>query len=381
MSNSIQPLVIIGTGLAGYSLAREFRKLNTNQALILITKDNGDYYSKPMLSTALTKQQTPKQLATASVKQMAQELKAEIITHTQVATIDPKLKTVSYDNKTLQYEKLVLATGAKTISLKLQTATSAEILAVNNLTDYTKFREKLINKKEVTIVGSGLIGCEYTNDLLNVGYQVNVCSFEPWPLRNLLPEKPARYLQQGLANKGANWYLEQGVVAIEQFENSYQIKLADGRIIATELVISAIGIRPDLTLAKAANLQTAQGIVVNQYLETSQTDIYALGDCVEYQEEVLAYVQPITHGARALAKTLAGERTRLRYPCMPVVVKTSAYPVIVSRPGLANKPWQLEGDQLGLIGYYKEQEKIRGFLLTGDKTKHRMTLINQVELQ
>ena len=108
MSNSIQPLVIIGTGLAGYSLAREFRKLNTNQALILITKDNGDYYSKPMLSTALTKQKTPKQLATASVKQMAQELKAEIITHTQVATIDPKLKTVSYDNKTLQYEKMPL---------------------------------------------------------------------------------------------------------------------------------------------------------------------------------------------------------------------------------------------------------------------------------
>ena len=108
--------------------------------------------------------------------------------------------------------------------------------------------------------------------------------------------------------------------------------LSDHRVLSVDAVLSSVGLRPRTGLAERAGIAVKRGIVVDRYLATNAPDVYALGDCAEVEGLVLPFVMPIMHAARALAKTLCGEPTRLTYPAMPIVVKTTAYPVVVAPP-------------------------------------------------
>lgn len=99
------------------------------------------------------------------------------------------------------------------------------------------------------------------------------------------------------------------------------VTLANGQTLLADVVLSAIGLQPNIDLAKQAGVTTSRGILTNSLLETNQTDIYAIGDCAEVNGTLLPYVMPIMQQARALAKTLNGETTQVHYPAMPVAVK------------------------------------------------------------
>lgn len=176
-------LVIIGSGLAAWSLAREFRKLDARMPVTLITRDSGDYYSKPMLSNALSNGKTAAQLISATRAAMAEQLDVNVMAFTQVSAIDPIAHTVSTTGGTLAYRRLVLATGSDPLRLSLQGDAVDQVLSVNDLADYARFRETLTNAERVTIIGAGLIGCEFANDLARAGYLV----LTSWlPMRNRL---------------------------------------------------------------------------------------------------------------------------------------------------------------------------------------------------
>src|SRR6185295_6964404 len=127
----------------------------------------------------------------------------------------------------------------------------------------------------------------------------------------------------------------------------------DGTMLTADVVLSAIGLRPNCELAQAAGLAVNCGIVVDRNLLTSVPDVYALGDCAEVGGLVLPFIMPITHAARALSATLAGKPSPLTYPAMPVLVKTHACPTIVSppAPGAAGE-WQVTQDPEGVRSLY-----------------------------
>jgi len=171
------PIIIIGAGLAGYQLAREFRKLDQTTPLTIVTADDGKYYSKPLLSTALTSGKTADMLPTATAEMMAQQLNATILTHHSVSAIDPVAKTITtQDNniKKISYSKLILACGADVIKPPIEGNAAKNILSINHLYHYAEFRDLLNNKKRIVIFGAGLIGSEFANDLSNAGYEVHV---------------------------------------------------------------------------------------------------------------------------------------------------------------------------------------------------------------
>ncbi|HNB20329.1 MAG TPA: FAD-dependent oxidoreductase, partial [Agitococcus sp.] len=176
-------LVIIGTGLAGYNLAREWRKLNPEKALVIISRDDGRNYSKPMLSTGYTKGKTADQLAMQSAAQMSEQLKAEIRTFASVEAIDTQAKTVTVDGVSIAYEQLVLALGADPFQPPLAGDGLDQVYTVNDLMDYAKFQQAAAGKKNVIVIGGGLIGCEYANDLTNGGYAVQLIE----PVGRVLP--------------------------------------------------------------------------------------------------------------------------------------------------------------------------------------------------
>lgn len=339
----MQPIVIIGTGLAGYTVAREFRKLDAETPLVLLTTDDGGYYSKPMLSNALAQGKTADSLLLSAAEQMAQQLKAEIRPGTTVTGLNSASKTLHTSRGDQPYSRLVLALGADPFRIPLQGSGVDAVLTVNDRADYARFRAAIAGKDRVVILGGGLIGCEFANDLAGADLSVSVIDLAPQPLGRLVPEEVGIAIRDALAHAGVDWHLGTSVTNVDQTDNGFDVTLKDGIVLQADVVLSAIGLRSRVQLAKDAGLNVNRGIVTDGMLATSAPDVYALGDCAEVDGLVLPFVMPIMHAARALARTLAGQPTAASYPAMPVVVKTPSYPLVVSPPALGSQgEWAVE---------------------------------------
>ena len=369
------PIVIIGSGMAGYAVAREFRKLNSEAPLLMITQDDGTSYSKPMLSTGFTKAKSAKDLAMASASDMSEQLNMSMRTHAMVESIDTAAKTLSVDGSNVSYDRLVLATGAQVNVLPFLASTAERVCSINDMDDYRIFREKCSGLKRIAIIGTGLIGCEYANDLLNGGYDIDLIGPSSEVLDTLLPLEASKCVTRGLEEAGVNLHLNQNVVAIKETESSVIITLDSGEKIEADLAVSAIGLKPNTRLAEDAGLATNKGIVCNRSLMTTAPDVFTIGDCAEVDGHVLLYVLPLMAGARALAKTLNGTPTDLSYGVMPVMVKTPACPVVVLPPLSNDGEWECESDGFSSKSLYKNTDgDILGFALTGDATKEKQAL-------
>lgn len=375
------PVVIVGSGLAGYAAARELRKLSTEIPITMLSADHGGFYSKPMLSNALSFGKTPAAIINSDAVQMASQLKIFIRPHCRVTAIDQSESVVTLvDGERIFYDQLVLALGADQVRLPLQGDGVAKILTVNDLDDYQSFREALIGKERITIIGAGLIGCEFANDLVTAGYQVDVIDISTQPLGRLLPPAAGAFIQQKLEAAGVVFHLNTATQAVDQVHERLHLTLTNGESIESDLVLSSVGLRPRTQLAEAAGIQVNRGIVVNRLLQTQFTNIYALGDCAEIDSKVLPFVMPITHAARALAATLAGNPTSVHYPAMPVMVKTPACPTVVSPPDFSVQgEWHVEADKDGVKALYRDEAgNLMGYALLGAATKEKNHLTTQL---
>lgn len=379
----MHPIIIIGSGFAGYTLAREFRKLDPISPLILISADDGRSYPKPMLSNALTKGKTADQLALSSAKEMATTLNVTILNHSHVHHIDRKNQTVHItDHPPLNYKSLVLALGASPIRIPLDGDAYDDVLSINTLDDYSIFRSKLVSVKHVIIMGSGLIGCEFANDLSNAGIAVSVIGQASLPMNSLLPAPIASELKEILAKSGVQWHLESAITSVNHANQGYQITLSNGEQLQADIVISAIGLRSNTKLAESIGIDVNRGIMTDEYLQTSHPNIYALGDCAEVSGHNLLYIAPILAAAKALAKTLSGELTAVKYPAMPVAIKTPSYPLIVAAPTpTASGKWTFEPSPsgFGIKGLFKtDNGLLLGFVLSGDMVPEKQALTKQL---
>jgi rubredoxin-NAD+ reductase len=232
----------------------------------------------------------------------------------------------------------------------------------------------------IAIIGAGLIGCEFANDLAAGGYGVDIIDIAPQALGRLLPPEGGALLQQKLAALGVQWHLGTSVQAVDRAEDGHAVTLANGNVLRVDVVLSAVGLKPRTALAAAAGLEVKRGVVVNRHLETSATDVYALGDCAEIEGLVMPYVMPIMHAMRALAQTLSGKRTAAVFPAMPVMVKTPACPTIVAPPpaGAAGR-WQVEGGADSVKSLFVGADgRLLGFALNGAATAERAKLAPQL---
>ncbi|GFM67277.1 pyridine nucleotide-disulfide oxidoreductase [Pseudomonas cichorii] len=370
------PVVIIGTGLAGYNLAREFRKLDGETPLLLITADDGRSYSKPMLSTGFGKNKQADELSMAQPGAMADQLKAQVRTHTRISGIDPGHKRLWIGDEAVYYRDLVLAWGAETIRVPVEGDAQDAIFPINDLEDYARFREAAAGKKRVLILGAGLIGCEFANDLILGGYEVDLVAPCEQVMPTLLPPAAAAAVQAGLEGIGARFHLGPILSRLQRNEQALEAHLSDGQVIACDLVVSAIGLRPRVDLAAAAGLLTGRGVVVDRHLQTSHANIHALGDCAEVDGLNLLYVMPLMSCARALAQTLAGTPTAVKYGPMPITVKTPVCPLVVSPPPRGTDgTWSVEGEGADIKAVCHDAEgQLLGYALTGAAVSEKLAL-------
>ena len=388
METTMHPIVIIGSGMAGYAVAREFRKLNPEHELLMICADDAVNYAKPTLSNALAGNKAPEQIPLGDAAKMSAQLNMHIEQHTWVKAIHPEDHQLILEKdgqeSTQPYSKLVLAVGANPVRLAIAGDASDDIHVVNNLNDYKAFRNNLAARedKRVVILGAGLIGCEFANDLQNTDHQVTVIDLAPQPLGRLLPEYVATAFQKNLEETGIHFVLGTTVEKVSRANNGdYLVTLANGQSLVADVVLSAVGLQPNISLAKQADIHTSRGVLTTAQLETSQADIYAVGDCAEVNGILLPYVMPIMQQARALAKTLNGEHTAVHYPAMPVAVKTPAAPLtVLPAPVDVDVIWETEEFDDGMLAKAIDTHgTLRGFVLLGaTAAKQRLALTKQV---
>ncbi|RON03739.1 FAD-dependent oxidoreductase [Pseudomonas brassicacearum] len=370
------PVVIVGTGLAGYNLAREFRKLDGETPLLLITADDGRSYSKPMLSTGFGKNKDADGLSMAEPGAMAEQLKAEVRTHTRISGIDPGHKRLWIGEEAVVYRDLILAWGAETVRVPVQGDAPEAIFPINDLEDYARFRAAAAGKRRVLLLGAGLIGCEFANDLILGGYEVQLVAPCEQVMPTLLHPAAAAAVQAGLESLGAQFHLGPVLNRLQRTDDGLEGHLSDGQVIPCDVVVSAIGLRPRIDLAAAAGLQINRGVVVDRHLKTSHANIYALGDCAEVDGLNLLYVMPLMSCARALAQTLAGNPTAVSYGAMPITVKTPVCPLVVSPPPRGFEGiWTVEGQGADIKALCRDASgKLLGYALTGAAVMEKLAL-------
>lgn len=374
------PLVIIGTGLAGYNLAKEFRKLDTERPLLMISADDGRFYSKPLLSTGFAKGKDADELAMQDAAAMAEQLNAKVLTGVQVSAIDPARRTLTVEGRSQPYSDLVLATGAEVRSLPWREALGARLLSINDLSDYGRFRAALKGRNKVVIVGAGLIGCEFANDLRLGGFEVTVVASDPWLMPQLLPEAAAAAVQSKLEELGVRFYLGCAIESMALDADGLRVRLDSGTELVADQGLSAIGLAPRAALAEAAGLAVGRGVQVDRQLRSSDPHIYALGDCAEVSGLNLMYVMPLMTAARALAKTLSGTPTELSYPAMPIMVKTPACPLVVTPPlSSAEGSWQCSGEGSDVRAVFVDGSgQLHGYALTGAAVAEKLQLTREL---
>ena len=370
------PVVVVGAGLAGTSVARELRRLDPEVPVVVLSADRAESYAKPNLSNALANGKAPEQLVQASAEQWASRTKVEVRPGTRVLRLDAARSALETSAGTIPYSRLVLALGAGPIRFPVEGEQPGDISTVNSLDDYRAFRTRIDGARSVAILGGGLVGCEFADDLRSAGIAVRIFDPAPRPLGRLLPEQAGRWMEARLRAAGIATEFDNAAAAVERRDGKLVLRDRSGNGHAVDAVLSAVGLRPETALAREAGLSADRGIRVDRFLRTTDPAIFALGDCAEVEGLVLPFVQPVLHAARALARTLAGTETAVRYPAMPVVVKTPSAPAAVCPPPAGvDGSWQEEVSDRSVRSLFRDAAgALRGFALLGEAVKERDAL-------
>lgn len=362
-------VVIVGAGVAGWSVAEAIRRRDPSRPVLLVSACPGLVYPKPAISMALAMGKKAEDLVDSDAASKAAALGIEVRTDTRIIKIDPARRRLTTVKGAIQYAKLVLALGAQQRVLPVAGDAADAIVRVNDLGSYRQLRSMLTPQVEhVTILGAGLIGCEFADDMTSAGYRVTVVDPAERPLASLVPGPVARELAARLAAKGVDWRLGTTLSSVEVSDEGLQAALGNGETLHTDLVLSAAGLVPNTQLAEKAGLAVERGIVVDNAMCTSDPDIHAIGDCASLGGQVFAYIEPIRRQAEAIAAHLSGSE-ELFMPLPPLVkVKTPSLPISVCRPAgpVDDTRWvAVEDGEQGMHFEIPGEGTIAGFALSG----------------
>jgi NADPH-dependent 2,4-dienoyl-CoA reductase/sulfur reductase-like enzyme/rhodanese-related sulfurtransferase len=288
--------IVIGAVAGGASAAARLRRLDEHAEIIIFEK--GEYISYancglPYYIGNVIKDRNALFVQTAA--SFNQRFNIDVRTLTEIVAINTETKTVTAFNQTSgktyneKYDKLVLSPGAEPIRPPLPGITNEGVFTLRNVAD-TDYIKAFVNQKQVkkaVVIGAGFIGLEMAENLHDLGLDVSIIEMGNQILAPL--DFPiAAIVQQHIREKGVNLLLSSAVTGFEKHNNQLKVILKSGEALDADVVIMSIGVKPDTRLAVQAgiNLGAAKGIWVNEYLQTSNPDIYAVGDAIEFTNPI-----------------------------------------------------------------------------------------------
>ncbi|OYY95470.1 MAG: nitrite reductase large subunit [Hydrogenophilales bacterium 28-61-23] len=305
-------LVLVGNGMAGMRTLEELLKAAPDLYDITVFGDEPHpNYNRIMLSPVLAGEQTVEQIVLNSRDWYAEH---GITLHTgmRVTKIDRKNRCVEADDgqggKThADYDRLLLATGSKSFILPIPGADLPGVIGFRDIADVDAMISASGQFKHAVVIGGGLLGLEAANGLKLRGMDVSVVHIAPWLLERQMDEPSARLLQKNLEAKGLNFLLQKQTAELVRGESGRvcALKFKDGDSVPADLVVMAVGIRPNTALAESAGLQCNRGLVVNDTMQTFDPRIYAVGECVNHRGIAYGLVAPLFEQAKVCANHLA----------------------------------------------------------------------------
>ncbi len=308
-------IVIVGSGIGGVTFAEKYRALMPDAEITLVTNEHEGYYSRPLLSRGFTKNDIEQTIILKSFDKL-RDVGIDVIAGSVVKAIDRSAKTVAIEGsgqeESLSYGCLILALGSGAFVPPPFKPFEKLFFSLNSLADLKamrKFRQPFLSVDKHphwAVVGGGLIGCEVASDLAVAGDKVTLFhAMDRLMERQLVPDDSVKLLVV-LEAAGIKVLLNQSVN--ELAEEGGKICVRTDVMAEFDAVIVACGFKPHTELAAEANLAIARGIKVNQFLQTDDASIYAVGDVAELPNgKIYAYILPIRSQATWLANYLAGQ--------------------------------------------------------------------------
>jgi len=362
--------IIVGGGLAGASAITGIREMDSEGTIVLLGDEKHLPYDRPPLTKKLWFGKTTLEKTFLLNRNFYEQNKAEVKTGVTVSSLDPELKTVrDTAGRIYRYEKLLLATGGRPSRLPIPGGSLEGICYYRYMDDYRRIRDGAAEGKTALVIGGGFIGSEIAAALSFNKVKVTMLFPEEYLCKRVFVESLGRSMQNYFTEKGIRVFHEKPV-SISKKGDDYITLTDKARMIDSDMVIAGIGIKPEIQLAAAAGLITTNGIIVNEYLPTTNPDIYAAGDNACFPCTLLGKMMRMEHWDNALSqgrhagRNMAGQREPFKYlPYFFSDLFDFGYEAVgeVDASFETTADWQ-EKNRKGII-YYVNEGKIRGIML------------------
>ncbi|HGN7092631.1 TPA: nitrite reductase large subunit NirB [Staphylococcus aureus] len=305
-----QKLVMIGNGMAGIRTIEEIlERANDLYDITVIGKEPYPNYNRIMLSNILQNKMTVEETI-MNPYEWYEEHGIELITNDPVIEVDRANQSVTTANGIeVSYDKLIFATGSKAFVIPVPGSTLPSVIGWRTIDDTEQMMNIAKTKKKAIVIGGGLLGLECARGLLDQGMEVTVLHLAEWLMEMQLDRKAGNMLKADLEKQGMKFEMQANTTEILGEDDVEGVKLADGREIPADLVVMAVGIRPYTEVAKESGLDVNRGIVVNDVMQTSDSNVYAVGECAEHNGKVYGLVAPLYEQGKVLADHLTNKET------------------------------------------------------------------------
>jgi nitrite reductase (NADH) large subunit len=301
-------LVMVGNGMAGVRTLEELIKLQPDMYDITVFgAEPHPNYNRILLSPVLAGEQTIDDIILNSLEWYA-ENNITLLTSRKVTEINRARRTVKADDGTeVEYDRLLLATGSNPFILPIPGKDLPGVISYRDIKDTNEMIDAAGKYAHATVIGGGLLGLEAANGLKLRGMSVTVVHVMPWLMERQLDEVSGKLLQKSLEEKGIQFMMQANTAELLAGDAGRvrAIRFKDGTELATDLVVMAVGIRPNTELAEKSGIHCNRGIVVNDTMQTFDPKIYSVGECVSHRGIAYGLVAPLFEQAKVAANHLA----------------------------------------------------------------------------
>ena len=384
-----QRIVIIGAGAGAFGFVKSYREINKTDEIVIFSKEKFPFYNRVMLPDYISGTQSWEQLIKMTDDEEP-EYNIRLLRGVSVERVDRQNKFVvdNYGGKT-SYDVLIMATGSRA-SVPKNVPSLPGIFTMRSRTDADNFKRHVPKNAHVAIIGGGLLGLEMAASLREIGVQITIVQRISRFLNRQLDELGSQLLHEEMVDQGCDIYYNDEVQLYYGRNKLTGIGLKSGHNIDCDAVIIAIGTTPNLELARDCGLNCKQGVVVDERLQTSDPDVYAIGEIAEFKGTLYGITAAAEQQAHVLAHYLNGDvASHYSGSTFMNIIKIHGFDLCSI--GLPECPDDQNYEEVVFIDkskrYYKKciihQDKLVGAILIGDKNEFqefRELISNRVEL-
>jgi nitrite reductase (NADH) large subunit len=307
-------VIIIGAGVAGQTAAEYIRKGQPNAEILMISKEPYTYYSRIFLPHYISNER-PLEKVIMRDEDWYNKNNISLLLDTEAIKIDAAKHEVHVKNEegspeAFPYDKLLIATGSNARKLPFGNPNVEGMFTLRKIADANEIKQYIADRKvkDVLVIGGGLLGIELAYHLRELQLNITICEIAPYLLPRQLDQETSKLLTKYLESKGLKIICGASVKQVVGNPAVTGVELDNGKTIPVQLVMQQMGIIPELEVAKNSNIPTDKGIIVNEFMQTNDPDIYSSGDCVQFKNLIWGIIPASMEQAKIAAMNMLGQK-------------------------------------------------------------------------